>query len=143
MAVGHRPSVVQRFDRNGRDHLFSPPSQTVIVVDLVEAFSDRFLHEYWRWWQRPLARLGGIVADKARAPLEWRLSFFNRTPARAARAKVLSWDCERVIMAHGEWRRSNGHAFLERSLAWPGTREDHNLCWLRDRFSPIAEIIGA
>ncbi len=96
------------------------PSRTVIVADLIETFSNKFLQEHWRWWQRPLARLGGIVADKAYAPLDWRLSFINRTPARAARAKVLSWDCERVIMAHGEWQRSAGHAFLERSLAWLG-----------------------
>ena len=51
---------------------FHRPSRTVIVADLIEAFSDRFLREHWRWWQRPLARIDGIVADKALAPLEWR-----------------------------------------------------------------------
>jgi len=25
-----------------------------------------------------------------------------------------------VIMAHGEWQRTNGHAYLKRSLAWLG-----------------------
>ncbi len=99
---------------------FHRPSRTVIVADLIEAFSDRFLREHWRWWQRPLTRIDGIVAEKALAPLEWRLSFLNRAPARAARAKALSWGCERVIMAHGEWQRSDGHAFLARSLDWLG-----------------------
>ena len=97
---------------------FHRPSRTVIVADLIEAFSDRFLREHWRWWQRPLARIDGIVADKALAPLEWRLSFLNRAPARTARAKVLTWPCERVIIAHGDWPRSDGHAFLARSLGW-------------------------
>jgi hypothetical protein len=96
------------------------PSRTVIMADLIEAFSERFLREHWRWWQRPLARLDGIVAEKALAPLEWRLSFLDRAPARAARSKLLNWDCERVIMAHGEWRRSGGREFLARSLAWLG-----------------------
>jgi hypothetical protein len=96
------------------------PSRTAIVADLIEAFSDRFLREHWSWWLRPLARLDGIVADKALAPLEWRLSFINRKPARAARAKVLGWQCERVVIAHGEWPRAGGHAFLSRSLRWLG-----------------------
>jgi hypothetical protein len=99
---------------------FHRPSRTTIVADLIQTFSDQFLRAHWRWWQRPLARLGGIVADKALAPSDWRHSFLNRAPARAARAKILGWDCERVIVAHGEWRRSDGTAFLHRSLAWLG-----------------------
>lgn len=95
-------------------------SRSVIVADLIEAFSDRFLQEHWSWWLRKLAYLDGIVASKALAPLGWRLSFVNRKPARAARAKVLGWDCERVIIAHGEWPRSGGHDYLARSLDWLG-----------------------
>jgi hypothetical protein len=96
------------------------PSGTVIVADLIQAFSDRFLCDHWSGWQRPLARWDGLVADKGLAPMEWRLSFLDRAPARAARGKALSWPCERVIIAHGEWRRSDGHAFLARSFAWLG-----------------------
>ena len=99
---------------------FHRVSRTVIVADLIEAFCDRFLREHWSWWQRPLAHLDGIVAGRALAPLEWRLSFLNRGPARKARSKVLNWPCERVTMAHGDWWRSNGHALLECSLAWLG-----------------------
>lgn len=99
---------------------FHRASRTAIIADLVQTFSDDFLHAHWQWWQRPLARLGGIVAAKALAPSDWRHTFINRAPARAARDKVLSWDCERVIMAHGEWWRSGGHASLRRSLAWLG-----------------------
>jgi len=99
------------------------PSRTVIVADLIEAFSDQFLRQHWSWWQRPLAALDGIVARKALPPIEWRLSFRDRKPARAARSKVLGWDCERVIMAHGVWQRANGHAYLKRSLAWLGPED--------------------
>jgi hypothetical protein len=97
---------------------FHRPSRTAIFADLIQTLSDRFIREHWRWWQRRLAGIEGIVARKGLAPLEWRLSFLNRAPARAARAKALSWQCERVIMAHGEWRRADGHALLERSLDW-------------------------
>jgi hypothetical protein len=97
---------------------FHRPSRAALVADLVQAFGERFLRENWSWWKRPLARLGGIAAANPSAPLDWRRSFTDR--ARAARDKVLSWNCERVIIAHGEWRRSGGQDFLRRAFAWLG-----------------------
>ena len=101
---------------------FHRPSRTVIVADLIAAFGDRFLREHGSWWQLPLAQVLGMMADTYGTPLDWQLSyaFVDREPARAARAKVLSWPCERVIMAHGEWRPTDGHTFLERKLEWLG-----------------------
>jgi hypothetical protein len=96
------------------------PSATVIVADLIQTFSDRFLREHWGW-RRFMARIGGLTEKQASAPRDWRASFINRAPARAARTKVLGWPCVRVIMAHGEWRRSDGHALLEKSLRWLGS----------------------
>lgn len=95
------------------------PSATAIVADLIQTFSDRFLREHWGLL-RFLARLDGLTQDKACAPLEWRLSFLNRAPARRARDKVLNWNCQRVIVAHGEWPRANGNAFLAKSFRWLG-----------------------
>lgn len=92
----------------------------MILADLIKAFSDDFLKNHWSWWQRPLAMLDGITLKKPGAPREWRLSFTDRKPARAARDHVLSWPAIRVIMAHGEWQRTDGHAFLKRALSWLG-----------------------
>lgn len=99
---------------------FHRPSRTAMFADLIEAFDDEFLRRNWPWWGRPLAQLDGIVAANPGAPREWRLSFFDRKPARAARNKALGWDCERVIVAHGEWRRSGGREFVRRALSWLG-----------------------
>jgi hypothetical protein len=33
------------------------PSRAVLAADLIQAFDDRFLHDNWSWWRRPLARL--------------------------------------------------------------------------------------
>ena len=99
---------------------FHRPSRTALFADLIQALEDRFLRQYWSWWQRPLARLDGIAAANPGAPRDWRLSFFDRAPARAARDKALSWKCDRVIIAHGEWPRSGGDDFLRRALAWLG-----------------------
>lgn len=97
---------------------FHKPSSTAILADLSENFSESFLREHWRWWQRPLAKLDGITEGQGRAPLEWRLSFFRRRHARAALRKMLDWAPRRVIMAHGVWQRENGRAYLERVFAW-------------------------
>jgi Domain of unknown function (DUF4336) len=95
-------------------------SRMAIAADPIECFSQSFQREHWRWWQRPMARLDGITAKRPRAPLEWRLSFIDRRPARAGRDKALGWGCESVIMAHGEWQRSNGAGFIANALAWLG-----------------------
>lgn len=97
---------------------FHRASRTAILADLSENFDDRFLNEHWSWWQRPIARAWKIVTGYGYAPLEWRLSFTDRVPARRARDRVLGWDPERVVMAHGEWQADHGRAYLERCFAW-------------------------
>ena len=99
---------------------FHRPSRTAILADFSENFSPGFLQRHWAGWQRWIARLWGIVEGRGYAPLEWRLSFFDRHAARSARDRILAWDPERVIMAHGEWQKSGGRRFLERSFAWVG-----------------------
>jgi hypothetical protein len=93
------------------------PSATAIVADLIQTFSPEFLRKEWGRW-RFLARLSGLTRDQGKAPMDLRLSFIDRAPARAARDKVLGWHCERVVVAHGEWIRSNGHAQLAKSFSW-------------------------
>jgi len=97
------------------------PSATAIVADLIQTFSDAFLREHWGRW-RFLARLDGLTREQACAPLEWRLSFINRAPARRARDKVLGWNCRRVVVAHGDLPRENGNAVIAKSFRWLGAR---------------------
>ena len=99
---------------------FHRPSRTVIAADLIQAFDAGFLERHWSWWRRPLAKLGGISAADPGPPSDWRRSFLRREAARAARAKALAWNCERVVIAHGEWARSQGQSFLRRGFAWLG-----------------------
>lgn len=95
-------------------------SRTAIVADLIQAFDEAFLRRHWSWWKRPLAKFGGISAAHPGIPADWRRSFLSRKSARAAAAKVLGWKCERVVIAHGDWARSDGQAFLRRGLDWLG-----------------------
>jgi hypothetical protein len=95
------------------------PSGTAIVADLIQRFRPEFLKEQWGRWAF-VARLLGLTESQSKAPLDLRLSFLNRAPARAARDKILSWNCTSVVIAHGEWIRSNGAVQLEKSFRWLG-----------------------
>ena len=96
---------------------FHKPSRTAIFADLSENFSEHFLKEHWPWWARPIARLWKIVEGYGYAPLEWRITF-NKKVARDEIERIIAWNPARVIMAHGEWARENGRAYLEQAFAW-------------------------
>lgn len=97
---------------------FHRPSQTVIIADLSENFGSDFLTKHWSWWKRAIARVWKITVPWGYAPLELRLSWFDRASGRKAVDKMLGWRSERVIMAHGEWQKENGQAYLERAFSW-------------------------
>ncbi len=94
------------------------PSATTILADLSENFSDAFLEEHWKPWARWMACKWKIVEGWGYAPLEWRLSFIFRRRAKAAKARLTAWPTQRVIMAHGEWQREQGQAYLKKAFAW-------------------------
>ena len=93
-------------------------SRTAIFADLSENFGEDFLKTHWKGWQRAIAKVWGIVTGKGYAPLEWRASWFNRQPARAALAKIMAARPDRVIMAHGEWVDTDADAYLRQAFAW-------------------------
>ena len=63
-------------------------------------------------------RLDGLVGERGSTPREWRASFLRRGPARAARERVLGWNAERLIIAHGDCVHSGAAGVIERALAW-------------------------
>ena len=94
------------------------PSGTAIFADLSENFSQSFLERYWKSWQRMIANVWGIVQGKGYAPLEWRLSWINRSSARQTILRLIGRKPEHVIMAHGEWIDTGADAFLRRAFSW-------------------------
>ncbi|MXO64932.1 DUF4336 domain-containing protein [Altericroceibacterium endophyticum] len=97
---------------------FHKASRTLIMADFSENFSKTFLKRHWPFWARPIASLWKIVEGFGYAPLEWRLSFRDKSLLREAKARLLAADPENVVMAHGVWQKGKGRAFLERALAW-------------------------
>ena len=97
---------------------FHRPSSTAIIGDLSENFSEEFLQKHWGWLSRRVAKLWRITEPWGHAPLELRLSWTDKAPARRALAALLAKEPERVIMAHGEWQRQDGRAYLEKAFTW-------------------------
>jgi len=94
------------------------PSQTVILCDLSENFSEEFIAKHWKSWKRFIAKPWGITEGKGYAPLEWRLSFLKRKATREARDQMLAWEPERVVMAHGEIQLQKGTQYLKQAFGW-------------------------
>ena len=93
---------------------FHRKSRTAIFGDLIENFSP----DWFKGWKGFVARLDGIVSPHPGAPREWRLSFRNRKLARAALARILAWQPEQVVMAHGIMVRNDGVGFIRHAFGW-------------------------
>jgi uncharacterized protein DUF4336 len=95
--------------------LLHRPSGTALLTDLVQNLEPEKLPVF----ARPLAHLLGVVAPNGRAPLHLRaLVRLRRRDAIAAISRVLAWEPERVIFAHGRWFERDGAAELRRSFRW-------------------------
>lgn len=92
---------------------FHRPSETLIVADLIENFPKG----HFNWWQRPIARLAGILAPHGKTPLDWRLSF-NRRVAQESLTHIKAWAPKRIVMAHGDIVEEKDNMFLNDSFDW-------------------------
>lgn len=93
---------------------FHRKSRTAIFADLIQNFPP----DWFKGWKGLVARLGGIVAPYPGTPGDWRSSFLHRKRARAALDRILAWQPEQVVIAHGIPVRNDGVGFIRRGLAW-------------------------
>ena len=64
---------------------FHQKSRTVILSDLSQNFSSKWLAGNWTAWQRTVARASKIVEGNGLLPLDWRLTFVDRRKLRGAK----------------------------------------------------------
>jgi hypothetical protein len=95
--------------------LFHRASRTLLLTDLVLNLEPAKLPPL----ARPLLRLFGTTAPDGKAPVYLRRVIgMRRAEAARAAARLLAWEPERVVFAHGRWFERDGAAALRRSLAW-------------------------
>jgi hypothetical protein len=93
---------------------FHRASRTAIICDLIQRHAESTMSG----WKGILMRADGLVGEHGSTPREWRASFLRRAPARRARAKVLGWNPERLLIAHGECAQSGATGIITRALKW-------------------------
>lgn len=94
---------------------FHRPSRTLILTDLIENFEPQKMP----WYLRPLIWLAGNGEPDGKAPIDMRLAFRGgEGQARTAVEKMLAWQPERIILAHGRCYERDGTAELKRAFRW-------------------------
>jgi hypothetical protein len=95
---------------------FHQPSRTLVLADLIENFE---LHKTESLLQRWLIKAGGVAAPDGQMPRDMRLTFVrHKAQLRAAVGKMLAWQPERVVFAHGRWFESDGTERLRHACRW-------------------------
>lgn len=89
-------------------------SATLVFADLIENFEPAKLGTVMRW----IARLGGVLDPDGKTPLDMRFTFRDRTSARACLQRIMGWQPQRVILAHGRCYLENAEAELRRAFRW-------------------------
>ncbi len=97
---------------------FHKASRTVILDDLIQIHpivNGKPLHNL-------LFKLVGAAAPYGGVGLDLRLSFINRKLARQSLEKMLSWDFDKLVIAHGNCVEKDAKLFVERAFRWLGQR---------------------
>jgi hypothetical protein len=93
---------------------FHRHSRTAIIGDLIQRFSETEISG----WKRMVVRLGGLMGERGSTPRDWRASFLRHGPARAALQKVLAWNPERLLIAHGSCAQTGAAKIVASALSW-------------------------
>ena len=95
---------------------FHRASRTLILADLIENFE---LPRVRNWAYRLLLRLGGVADPDGSMPRDMRFMFRrHRADLKAAVERMIGWNPENVILAHGRWYPESGAAELRRAFRW-------------------------
>jgi len=114
--AGAIEQVVVRGDLLTEVVFFHRASRTLVLTDLIENFEPGRVRN---WFYRQLIRLGGAADPDGKAPVDMRLSFRRRREqVRHAAERMLAWNPERIVLAHGRWYERDGSAELRRAFRW-------------------------
>lgn len=85
---------------------FHRPSKTLILVDLLENIGDDFQHPtslLLRFWWKVVYKMW----NNPKAAPEYQMGWGRKDIVKGCLNKILSWEAERIILAHGELIENN------------------------------------
>ncbi len=96
---------------------FHRATKTLILVDLVENFTDTTPHANWmlKLWFKMIFRMWNAPKP---AP-EYQLGWKDKKAARASLQRILEWNFERVILAHGDLIEANAREIVTKAWEKP------------------------
>ena len=89
-------------------------SRTVIIGDLIQSnkkIKGKLLSNF-------IFRLGGVLYPKGGVSRDIRMSFNDRDLARQSLETLLSWDFDKLIIAHGDCIETDAKSFVEEKFQW-------------------------
>ncbi len=93
---------------------FHKASRTVILDDLIQIHA----RVKGKPLRNALFKLAGVASPQGGIPIDIRLSFTQRKLARRSLEKLLSWDFDKLIIAHGVCIEKDAKPFVEQSFHW-------------------------
>ncbi len=88
------------------------PSRTLMITDFIQNYPAVKGHTFGNVAKALAGVLDGGV------PLDIRWSFTDRSKARASLARLLSWDFDKAIVAHGHCVEHDAKPFVEAAFRW-------------------------
>ncbi len=109
LAFKGNPSIEEVF-------FFHRKSHTVILDDLIQ------IHPILKGnaFRNVLFKIEGVTPPHGGVGLDIRLTFTHRSLARQSLKKLLSWDFDKLIIAHGPCIEKDAKQFVERAFQWLG-----------------------
>ena len=99
---------------------FHKVSKTIIVGDLIQRHEE----ETCTGFLGCLMKLDGIVGDDGSTPRDYRLTFLlHHNKCRASLDKIIAWDIDRMIIAHGSCCQKNGKEVVRKAFDWVGCEQ--------------------
>ena len=89
-------------------------SRTVILDDLIQAN----LTMKGKRVRNAVLKIEGAAYPRGGVGRDIKLTFIHRNLARQSLAKLLSWDFDKLIIAHGPCVREDAKAYVERAFEW-------------------------
>ncbi|HEX6562982.1 MAG TPA: DUF4336 domain-containing protein [Chthoniobacterales bacterium] len=87
-------------------------SRTLIITD----FLQNYHAEEGDFAGNIVKKIGGVL--NGGVPLDVRLSFIDRQRGRKVLARLLSWDFDKLIVAHGHCLKHDARALVENAFRW-------------------------
>jgi hypothetical protein len=96
---------------------FDRPSKTLIVTDLLENIGEKSDAVSWQfklWWKAVFH-----MWDNPKPAPEYQMGWKDKRAAKQSLERILEWDFDRIVLAHGENIETDAKAVLRKAWARP------------------------